>query len=261
MFGSKEDQRNIRMVSHGNFNNEHFTFPKLHRRIRVLLGGTKYLRILEEEEEEKKEKEEEKIEEGEEVKVEVEVEVEPCEKPSDYRGEQCAAFDDIPYSGQLLKWYPHYNPARPCSLICRGEQSLDNSVNRLEQQQQRQQQQQGSNKRTLNHDAQDDLQFDTDETIVVQLAEKVEDGTRCYLDGHDICINGECMWSTNLIIKRSTLKGLRKGVERKMGNEYSKMLKRAYRKVAKMVASLNTQRAILAVVNKVFRMRSSYKYD
>ncbi|KAI4492815.1 hypothetical protein M0804_002606 [Polistes exclamans] len=121
----------------------------------------------------------------------------PCEKPSDFRGEQCAAFNDVPYSGQLLKWYPHYDPERPCSLICRGEQSLDNTVNRLQQQQeqeqQQQQQQQGSNKKTLDRDPHDDLQFDTDETIVVQLAEKVEDGTRCFLDGHDICINGECM--------------------------------------------------------------------
>ncbi|XP_043498775.1 protein madd-4 isoform X2 [Polistes fuscatus] len=123
----------------------------------------------------------------------------PCEKQSDFRGEQCAAFNDVPYSGQLLKWYPHYDPARPCSLICRGEQSLDNIVNQLQQQeeqqqeQEQQQQQQDSNKKTLNRDPHDDLQFDADETIVVQLAEKVEDGTRCYLDGHDICINGECM--------------------------------------------------------------------
>ncbi|XP_043685807.1 protein madd-4 isoform X2 [Vespula pensylvanica] len=146
----------------------------------------------------------------------------PCEKPSDFRAEQCAAFDDVPYSGQLLKWYPHYDPARPCSLICRGEQSVENNVGRLQQQQQQQQQhlqqqqqqkqnkkqqqqqqhqhqhqyqqqQQGSNEKTHTRDIQDALQFDSDETIVVQLADKVEDGTRCYLDGRDICINGECM--------------------------------------------------------------------
>ncbi|KAK2582675.1 hypothetical protein KPH14_004950 [Odynerus spinipes] len=125
-----------------------------------------------------------------------------CEKPSDFRAEQCAAFDDVPYSGQLLKWYPHYDPARPCSLICRGEQSLESTVNRLRQQQQQQQQlqlqqqqrsQEGTNEKTLPRDAQDALRFDADETIVVQLADKVEDGTRCYVDGYDVCINGECM--------------------------------------------------------------------
>ncbi|XP_032685179.1 protein madd-4 isoform X3 [Odontomachus brunneus] len=42
-------------------------------------------------------------------------------------------------------------------------------------------------------DATDTLQFDGDETIVVQLADKVEDGTRCYADGTDVCIAGECM--------------------------------------------------------------------
>ncbi|KAK2582673.1 hypothetical protein KPH14_004950 [Odynerus spinipes] len=126
-----------------------------------------------------------------------------CEKPSDFRAEQCAAFDDVPYSGQLLKWYPHYDPARPCSLICRGEQSLESTVNRLRQQQQQQQQlqlqqqqrsQEGTNEKTLPRDAQDALRFDADETIVVQLADKVEDGTRCYVDGYDVCINGECMF-------------------------------------------------------------------
>ncbi|XP_034173183.2 ADAMTS-like no long nerve cord isoform X1 [Osmia lignaria lignaria] len=110
---------------------------------------------------------------------------EPCEKPSDFRAEQCAAFDDVPYSGQLLKWYPHYDPSRPCSLICRGEQSLENSENRLRQE--------TSVEKTLPHDATEALQLDSEETIVVQLADKVEDGTKCYTEGMDVCIGGECM--------------------------------------------------------------------
>ncbi|XP_076658795.1 ADAMTS-like no long nerve cord isoform X2 [Halictus rubicundus] len=110
---------------------------------------------------------------------------EPCEKPSDIRAEQCAAYDDVPYSGQLLKWYPHYDPTRPCALICRGEQSLENTGSRLKQE--------TSAEKTLPRDATEALQLDSDETIVVQLADKVEDGTKCYTDGTDVCIAGQCM--------------------------------------------------------------------
>ncbi|OAD54583.1 ADAMTS-like protein 1 [Eufriesea mexicana] len=109
----------------------------------------------------------------------------PCENPSDFRAEQCAAFDDVPYSGQLLKWYPHYDPTRPCALICRGEQSLENTEGRLRQE--------TSAEKTLPRDATDALQLDSEETIVVQLADKVEDGTKCYIDSVDVCIGGECM--------------------------------------------------------------------
>lgn len=45
------------------------------------------------------------------------------------------------------------------------------------------------------HDSTDSLQYDNDETIVVQLADKVEDGTRCYAESTDVCIGGECMVS------------------------------------------------------------------
>ncbi|CAD1468426.1 unnamed protein product, partial [Heterotrigona itama] len=109
----------------------------------------------------------------------------PCENPNDFRAEQCAVFDDVPYSGQLLKWYPHYDPTRPCALICRGEQSLENTGSRLRQE--------TSVEKTLPHDATDALQLDSEETIVVQLADKVEDGTKCYADNMDVCIGGECM--------------------------------------------------------------------
>lgn len=113
--------------------------------------------------------------------------LQPCENPNDFRAEQCAVFDDVPYSGQLLKWYPHYDPSRPCALICRGEQSLENTGSRLRQEM--------SVEKTLPRDATDALQFDSEETIVVQLADKVEDGTKCYADSMDVCISGECMVS------------------------------------------------------------------
>ncbi|XP_029672449.1 protein madd-4 isoform X3 [Formica exsecta] len=113
---------------------------------------------------------------------------EPCEKSSgDFRGAQCAAFNNVPYSGQLLKWYPHYDPARPCALICRGEQTFEDGIGR------RSRQEVPSNERTMPHDSTDSLQYDNDETIVVQLADKVEDGTRCYAESTDVCIGGECM--------------------------------------------------------------------
>ncbi|XP_029156420.1 protein madd-4 isoform X2 [Nylanderia fulva] len=113
--------------------------------------------------------------------------LEPCEKSGDLRAIQCAAFNNVPYSGQLLKWYPHYDPTRPCTLICRGEQTFEDGIRR------RSRQEVPSNKRMESHDSTDSLQYDNDETIVVQLADKVEDGTRCYAESTDVCIGGECM--------------------------------------------------------------------
>ncbi|XP_054005175.1 protein madd-4 isoform X1 [Hylaeus anthracinus] len=110
---------------------------------------------------------------------------EPCEKPTDFRAEQCAEFDDVPYSGQLLKWYPHYDPSRPCALICRGEQSLEDTGDQLREE--------TSVEKILPGEATEALQLDSDETIVVQLADKVKDGTKCYTEGTDVCIAGECM--------------------------------------------------------------------
>ncbi|EFN62926.1 ADAMTS-like protein 3, partial [Camponotus floridanus] len=111
----------------------------------------------------------------------------PCEKSSDFRAAQCAAFNNVPYSGQLLKWYPHYDPARPCALICRGEQTFEDGIRR------RSRQEVPSSEAMASQDATDSLQYDNDETIVVQLADKVEDGTRCYAESTDVCIDGECM--------------------------------------------------------------------
>ncbi|XP_015601072.1 protein madd-4 isoform X2 [Cephus cinctus] len=110
----------------------------------------------------------------------------PCERPSDFRAEQCAAFDNIPYSGQLLRWLPHHDPGKPCALICRGEQSLENGVDS------------GKSKeiqaeRVLPLGVDGVSEFDSEETIVVQLADKVEDGTKCHPDSLDVCIAGECM--------------------------------------------------------------------
>lgn len=125
-----------------------------------------------------------------------------CEKSGDFRAAQCAAFNNVPYSGQLLKWYPHYDPARPCALICRGEQTLENGVRRSRQEVL-------SGEKTMPRDSTDSLQFDSDETIVVQLADKVEDGTRCYAQATDVCIGGECMVSEVFLYQGAFCRGSR----------------------------------------------------
>ncbi|KAJ8683333.1 hypothetical protein QAD02_019125, partial [Eretmocerus hayati] len=122
--------------------------------------------------------------------------VQPCDKPIDHRTEQCSNFDNVPYDEQLLKWYPYYDPSRPCALICRGVSR--NSKNS-----------DGSNDRNNNviatsggksssseHNRAEKVSledYESAEGIVVQLAEKVEDGTKCYPDTQDVCVNGECM--------------------------------------------------------------------
>lgn len=52
----------------------------------------------------------------------------------------------------------------------------------------------------MNADSIDDsmAEIDTDDTIVVQLADKVEDGTKCHAEGNDVCIGGTCMVNNNL---------------------------------------------------------------
>ncbi|XP_051175051.1 protein madd-4 isoform X3 [Leptopilina boulardi] len=110
----------------------------------------------------------------------------PCDIPTNYRAEQCEAFNNVPYGGQLLKWYPYYDSTRLCSLICRGEQSLDDVSN--------------NNKdekllagRTESSEEEYSTSVDSEETIIVQLAEKVKDGTRCRPESLDVCIGGECV--------------------------------------------------------------------
>ncbi|XP_046490682.1 protein madd-4 isoform X2 [Neodiprion pinetum] len=112
--------------------------------------------------------------------------VEPCQKQdeggSDFRAEQCSAFDEVPYSGNLLKWTPHHDPSRPCSLICRGEQRRDEDPGDMI-----------IGDKILQRDDNVLQESEPDDFVVVQLAEKVVDGTRCRAGTSDVCINGECM--------------------------------------------------------------------
>nr|XP_015801996.2 ADAMTS-like protein 1 isoform X2 [Nothobranchius furzeri] len=71
----------------------------------------------------------------------------------DFRAQQCSAHADVRYQGQFHEWLPVYNdPDNPCSLKCKAK----------------------------------------DSDLVVELAPKVLDGTRCYTESLDMCISGVC---------------------------------------------------------------------
>ncbi|XP_026786423.3 ADAMTS-like protein 3 isoform X1 [Pangasianodon hypophthalmus] len=71
----------------------------------------------------------------------------------DFRAQQCSAHNDIKYQGQTYEWVPvSYDPISPCALKCQAR----------------------------------------GKSLVVELAPKVLDGTRCKADSLDMCINGIC---------------------------------------------------------------------
>ncbi|XP_074090087.1 ADAMTS-like protein 3 isoform X2 [Macrotis lagotis] len=71
----------------------------------------------------------------------------------DFRAQQCSAYNDVQYQGHYYEWLPIYDDsAAPCALKCQAR---------------------GQN-------------------LVVELAPKVLDGTRCNIDSLDMCISGIC---------------------------------------------------------------------
>ncbi|XP_072511788.1 ADAMTS-like protein 1 isoform X2 [Notamacropus eugenii] len=71
----------------------------------------------------------------------------------DFRAQQCSAHNDVKYHGQFYEWLPVSNdPDNPCSLKCQAKGT----------------------------------------SLVVELAPKVLDGTRCYTESLDMCISGLC---------------------------------------------------------------------
>ncbi|XP_062868487.1 ADAMTS-like protein 3 [Trichomycterus rosablanca] len=70
----------------------------------------------------------------------------------DFRAQQCSAHNDIRYQGQTYEWVPNYDPVSPCALKCQAR----------------------------------------GRPLIVELAPKVLDGTRCKADSLDMCINGVC---------------------------------------------------------------------
>lgn len=81
-----------------------------------------------------------------------------------------------------MKWIPHYAEAEPCTLTCRGRpvQPLHDSAAAIGDLQ-----------------SQSISPVEDDDVIVVQLAPKVQDGTRCRPGSLDMCINAKCEVSTN----------------------------------------------------------------
>lgn len=74
----------------------------------------------------------------------------------DFRAQQCSAYNDVQYQGHYYEWIPLYNdPAAPCALKCHAR----------------------------------------GQSLVVELAPKVLDGTRCNADSLDMCISGICQVS------------------------------------------------------------------
>lgn len=80
----------------------------------------------------------------------------PQDCPSDagdFRAQQCSAHADVRFQGQYHEWLPVYNdPENPCALKCKAKGS----------------------------------------GLLVELAPKVLDGTRCYTESLDMCISGVC---------------------------------------------------------------------
>ncbi|XP_077004195.1 ADAMTS-like protein 1 isoform X2 [Tamandua tetradactyla] len=71
----------------------------------------------------------------------------------DFRAQQCSAHNDVKHHGQFYEWLPVSNdPDNPCSLKCQAK----------------------------------------GKALVVELAPKVLDGTRCYTESLDMCISGLC---------------------------------------------------------------------
>lgn len=93
----------------------------------------------------------------------------PCPSPfllqdcppeaGDFRAQQCSAHNDVKHHGQFYEWLPVSNdPDNPCSLKCQAKGTA----------------------------------------LVVELAPKVLDGTRCYTESLDMCISGLCQVSAGL---------------------------------------------------------------
>lgn len=71
----------------------------------------------------------------------------------DFRAQQCSAHADVRFQGQYHEWLPVNNdPENPCALKCKAK-GLG---------------------------------------LMVELAPKVLDGTRCYTESLDMCISGVC---------------------------------------------------------------------
>lgn len=88
----------------------------------------------------------------------------------DFREEQCSAYNAVPYHDTYLRWSAHHDSHEPCALTCRGSPVKEWQPGPEDS----------------GEDAEDEA------LIVVQLASKVQDGTRCRPGSLDMCIDGKC---------------------------------------------------------------------
>ncbi|XP_066977995.1 papilin isoform X16 [Macrobrachium rosenbergii] len=101
--------------------------------------------------------------------------VNPCPAGSkDYRGEQCARFDNVPFEGKYYNWVPYLDDPAKCELNCQPEEQ--SWVPYLK----------APKKCELNCQPQG-------ERFYYRHAPKVVDGTPCDTEGLDICVDGRCM--------------------------------------------------------------------
>ena len=70
-----------------------------------------------------------------------------------FRSQQCATFNFIPYEGKTYRWQAVHSKRNPCSLLCTP----------------------------------------SDHSFIAKLQNKVVDGTKCRPRGSDMCVNGTCM--------------------------------------------------------------------
>ncbi|XP_044315362.1 protein madd-4 isoform X2 [Drosophila rhopaloa] len=102
--------------------------------------------------------------------------MQPCPEQQDFRSSQCAAYNDVPYDGTLYKWTPHYDYVEPCALTCRGHPAhLIEDISR----------------ETGGGNAEEAEHYD-EQSVIVQLSARVQDGTRCRSGSLDMCIQGKC---------------------------------------------------------------------
>lgn len=87
----------------------------------------------------------------------------PCPDSNDFRDDQCAVFNSQLYEGSLYNWYAYYDDQNPCTLTCKGKSITS-----------------------------DEEMLDEPVLVMVKLAEKVHDGTRCRPGSLDMCIDGQC---------------------------------------------------------------------
>ncbi|KAH8402532.1 hypothetical protein KR222_008241, partial [Zaprionus bogoriensis] len=102
--------------------------------------------------------------------------MQPCPEQQDFRSNQCAAYNDVPYDGTLYKWTPHYDYVEPCALTCRGHPAhLTEDIS----------------PESAAGNAEESEHYD-EQSVIVQLSARVQDGTRCRSGSLDMCIQGKC---------------------------------------------------------------------